>query len=125
MFTMDEQVKIALDRDLTIDITTVGRRTGQPRRMEIWFHRTQGRYIITGTPGRRDWYANLVANPGFTFHLKESVKADLPATAVPITDPDEKRALLLGAPEIWNRPRLETVDEWVRGSPLVEVLFAE
>ena len=73
----DEQIEQALERDLTIDITTVGRKTGAPRRKEIWFHNLAGRLFITGLPGRRDWYANLVANPNFTFHLKESVQADL------------------------------------------------
>ena len=35
---MDEAVQQALERDRTIDITTTGRNTGQPRRKEIWFH---------------------------------------------------------------------------------------
>ena len=122
---MDEAIRTALARDLTIDITTTGRRSGRPRRVEIWFHRSEGRYIITGTPGTRDWYANLLANPRFTFHLKESVKADLSATAAPITDPDEKRRLILGASRIWSRPRADTIDDWVLGSPLVEVVFDE
>lgn len=120
---MEEQVKRALEHDLTIDITTTGKKSGQPRKTEIWFHRVGDRYIITGTPGRRDWYANLLVNPRFTFHLKESARADLPARAVPVCDPEEKRRLLLGAETIWNRPRSETVDDWVVGSPLVEVIF--
>src|SRR5437870_1705763 len=80
---MDGPVKQALERDRTIDITTRGRKTGQPRRKEIWFHNVEGRLYITGTPGRRDWYANLLAHPEFTFHLKQSVRADLPAVACP------------------------------------------
>ena len=99
-----DEIREALNRDLTIDITTTGCRTGRTRRTEIWFHRAGERYIITGTPGRRDWYANLLAHPRFTFHLKESVKADLPARAVPITDPEAKRRILLQAETIWNRP---------------------
>src|SRR4051812_27381293 len=77
---MSDATATALAQDRVIDITTIGRKTGEPRRIEIWFHRLDGRYYITGTPGRpRDWYANLVAQPGFTFHLKESATADLPA----------------------------------------------
>lgn len=116
---MSPEIEQALAHDLTIDITTIGRRSGRPRRIEIWFHRSEGRYIITGTPGRRNWHAN----PRFTFHLKESIEADLPATAVPITDPDGRRKLLLGATSIWSRPNRSNVDEWVRNSPLVEVVF--
>jgi len=120
---MDGRSRAALARDKIIDITTIGRRSGRPRRIEIWFHRVQGRYIITGTPGTRDWYANLVANPRFTVHLKESARADLPATAAAITDPDEKRRILLAAKTVWQQPDERTVDTWVRGSPMVEILF--
>ena len=70
---MNDAVRSALETDRVIDITTVGRRTGQPQRKEIWFHNLAGRIFITGSPGRRDWYANLLATPGFTFHLKGSV----------------------------------------------------
>ena len=120
---MDQRSRDALARDKVIDITTTGRKTGRPIRTEIWYHRVEGRYIITGTPGTRDWYANLLANPRFTFHLKESAGADLPATAVPITDPAEKRRILLAAPTVWEQPTESTVERWVRSSPLVEVLF--
>ena len=90
---MDEQVKHALERDRTVDITTKGRRTGKPRRKEIWFHNVDGRLYLTGTPGRRDWYANLLAHPEFTFHLKRSVRADLPAKAPDIHGAKETVAM--------------------------------
>ena len=68
----------------TIDITTTGARTGEPRRIETWFYRVQDRLYLTGLPGRRGWYANLRAQAGFTFHLKHGVTADLQARATPI-----------------------------------------
>jgi hypothetical protein len=40
---LDERIRDALARDRTIDITTVGRRSGKPRRIEIWFHNVGGR----------------------------------------------------------------------------------
>ena len=82
---MDRRTRDALARDKIIDITTTGRRSGLPRQTEIWFHRVHGRLYITGTPGPRDWYANLLAKPRLTFNLKESIAAVLPATAVPST----------------------------------------
>ena len=63
--------------DLTVDITTIGTRSGEPRRIEIWFHNVDGTVYLTGLPGPRAWYANLLANPRFTFHLKHGVHADL------------------------------------------------
>jgi deazaflavin-dependent oxidoreductase (nitroreductase family) len=111
----------ALARDKVIDVTTTGVRSGQARRTEIWFHRVEDRIYITGSPGKRDWYANLLADPSFTFHLKESHKADLPARAIPITDPAERRrvtAQIVG-PD-YDRDKFEAR---IKGSPLIEVIF--
>jgi deazaflavin-dependent oxidoreductase (nitroreductase family) len=120
---LDEKIRHALQTDDTIDITTIGRKSGQPRRVEIWFRQVNGRFYITGTPGTRDWYANLRHNPHFTFHLKESIRADLPAQARFITEADERRRIL-SAPEMdWYQRQVSTLEEMVAGSPLVEVLF--
>jgi len=118
---MDEQVRRALEQGQTIDITTIGRSSGQPRRIEIWFHNINGHIYITGRPGRRDWYANLRANPQLTFHLKHAVSADLPARAALIEDPEAKRVILervLQTPG-WSGD----LDTWVAESPLIEVAF--
>ena len=53
----------------TIDLTTFGRKSGVPRRIEIWWFHVGGRFIITGTPGRRDWLANVKANPTVVIHV--------------------------------------------------------
>jgi deazaflavin-dependent oxidoreductase (nitroreductase family) len=116
---MDEKVKRALERDQTIDITTTGRKTGLPRRIEIWFHNLDGHLYITGLPGRRDWYANVQANSEFIFHLKESVQADLSARARPIVDETERRAILTRI--LQNLGGQRDLEEWVARSPLVEV----
>ncbi|MFQ5908753.1 MAG: nitroreductase/quinone reductase family protein [Thermoplasmata archaeon] len=116
-------VKRALERDRTIDITTIGRRTGRPRRIEIWFHRVDGRLYITGTPGRRGWYANLLHHREFTFHLKGGVRADLQATATPIVDLTERRGVLSRILAKLGASR--QLEAWVAGSPLVEVALVE
>ena len=124
---MNDEAASALATDQDIDITTTGRQTGQPRRIEIWFHRVDDQYYITGTPGRpRSWYANLVAHPQFTFHLKQSATADLPATARPVTDTAEREKILGRILEtldgFTSAPGQEPA-AWVAGSPLVEVTF--
>ena len=121
---MNQAVTTALQSDQTIDITTIGRKSGQPRRIEIWFHNVDDRLFITGTPGRRDWYANLVAHPKFTFHLKQSVQADLPAEARPIVDPKERRDVLGKILRQLDRADAD-LDKWIDDSPLVEVTIAE
>jgi deazaflavin-dependent oxidoreductase (nitroreductase family) len=115
-------VKQALESDRTIDITTIGRRTGQARRIEIWMYRYDGRTFLSGSPGRRAWYANLLAHPEFTFHLKGSTQADVPATARPITDQVEREEVIRGIREELGRGTGD-LDEWVASSPLVEVEF--
>ena len=119
---MDEQAREALVRDKTIDITTTGKKSRVPHRTEIWFMYIDGRVFITGSPGPRDWYANLVANPDFTFHLKESVRADLPARAVPVTDPEERRRVMSAAETEWYRG-VASIEDLVARSPMVEVFL--
>lgn len=118
--TLDERINRALSRGHTIDITTTGRRSGLPRRIELVFHNIDGRIIVSGLPGRRSWYANLLADPRLTFHLKGAVKADLPATARAIVEPDERRAVMARVARNWGREDLEVM---MRRSPLVEVTF--
>lgn len=116
---VDESIRLALTRSGVVDITTTGRLTGQPRRIEIVYHVIGGRIYISGRPARRrrSWLANLEAHPAFTFHLKRDVKADLPASARIITDEAERRAILAHVARAWNRTDL---DEMVAYSPLIE-----
>ncbi len=43
---MDEQVKKALAQGHTIDVTTIGRKSGLPRRIEISFQNLDGHLYI-------------------------------------------------------------------------------
>ena len=118
---MDEYIRRALTQGGVVDITTTGRRTGQPRRVEIVYHVIGGRIYISGVPRanrKRAWLHNLEADPLFTFHLKRGATADLPATARVITDETERRAVLVHVARAWNRTDLDTM---VAHSPLIEV----
>lgn len=119
---LDGRITTALARGGTIDITTIGRKSGRTRRLEIVFHNIDGRIYISGTPSprRRSWLANLEANPRFTFHLKGAVRADLAATARIIDDEDERRRILAGVARNWRRT---DVDKMVLQSPLIEVVL--
>jgi deazaflavin-dependent oxidoreductase (nitroreductase family) len=120
----DESVQRALKRGHTIDITTTGRRTGLPRRIEIVFHNFAGRIYITGSPSRstRAWLYNLRADPHLMFHLKRTVRADLPATARIIDDEAERRDVLEKVVKVWTNQDVETM---TRYSPLIEVTFED
>lgn len=119
----DERVRRALTHGHTIDITTTGRRTGQQHRIEIVFHVIDDAVVISGRPGRRGWYANLLADPNFTFHLKGPVVADLPAVARPIVEPVERRRVMAAVARNWRvEDRLEL---FIARSPLIEVTFPD
>ena len=120
--------------DRTIDITTTGRRSGRPRRIEIVFYRFDDSIYLSGIPAprTRDWLANLSADPHFTFHVKNGVVADLPAVAAVISDAAERRRVLASFVDQFNQRRTHDsewpradLDEWVQGSPLVRVEFVE
>ena len=119
---LTDPVRRALAHSGLIDITTTGRRTGLPRRIEIVFHVFDGRIYISGLPRadrRRSWLANLERQPTFTFHLKGPIRADLPATARVITDPDERARVMSRIIEsAWHGQNLAAM---VAHSPLVEV----
>jgi len=122
---MDDDIRAALSRGGVIDITTTGRRTGEPRRIEIVFHRIHGRMWISGIPSRsrRGWIANLAENPGLTVHLKGPlVTADLPATARIVDDPTERRHVLERVAQAWRRSDLDVMVAW---SPLIEVTIED
>ena len=124
MAATKDTIDAALERGHTIDITTTGRRSGMPRRIEIVFHNIEGRIYISGMPrlAKRDWLLNLEADPRFIFHLKGRTAADLPATARVIDDEAERRRIVPHVARAWRR---NDIDEMVRYSPLIEVLFQE
>ncbi len=122
---MNDDIRAALSRGGVIDITTTGRRSGEPRRIEIVFHRIDGRMWISGLPSprRRAWIANLADDPNLTVHLKGPVAvADLPATARIVDDPTERRNILERVASAWNRT---DIDRMVATSPLIEVTIDE
>jgi deazaflavin-dependent oxidoreductase (nitroreductase family) len=124
---MNETIRRALESGLTCDITTIGRKSGRPRRVEIWYFVVDNMVYITGTPGERDWYANLMADPTLTFHVKEGARADLPARAVPISDPAERRRIMgaIMRNNSWFTAQSYSLDAWVDGSPLIGVVFED
>lgn len=112
-------IRTALSHSQIIDLTTTGRRTGQPRRIEIFLHNDDGRLFITGMPRAdrtRDWIHNVKANPHIVIHLKQSVVADVPAISRVVTDANERRPLIEAAARRWRRTDIE---DMMRHSPLI------
>jgi deazaflavin-dependent oxidoreductase (nitroreductase family) len=118
---VSDVVGAELADDPTVDITTIGRRSGSPRRIEIWMMEVDGRFFITGTPGRRDWLANLIASPQLTLHLKRHAMIDVPARAEVVIDTATRRRVLEHAAAQWYRSQVD-IDRLVDEAPMVEVV---
>lgn len=70
-------------------LTTVGRRTGRPHRIEIWFGATDGvLYLISGNGPAADWFQNLQAEPAVTVELAGETRR---GSARVVTDADERQ----------------------------------
>ena len=114
-----DAIRAALRQSQVIDLTTKGRKTGQLRRIEIFLHNDDGQLFISGMPRAdrtRDWIHNIEADPHVVVHLKQSVVADVPATARVVDDPDERRPLIEAAARRWRRT---DVEDMMRHSPLI------
>lgn len=70
-------------------LTTIGRKSGEPRESPLLFLREGQRIVLVASQGGRAnnpmWYLNLVANPTVTFQTKD---AKLTLTAREATDPE-------------------------------------
>jgi deazaflavin-dependent oxidoreductase (nitroreductase family) len=78
-----------LDRHSVIDLSTVGRVTGRPHTIEIWFaHRESTIYLLSGGGDRSDWVRNLIHTPAVQVRAVGGVHFGVGRI---ITDPDEDR----------------------------------
>jgi deazaflavin-dependent oxidoreductase (nitroreductase family) len=107
----------ALGRVRTVEVTTTGRRSGRPVRIEIWWFRFEGRFVITGTPGPRDWLANVVADPRLTVHVDG---LDVVATAATIVDGAFRRRFFSADATSWYREQVD-LERLVVEAPMIEV----
>ena len=91
-------------------LTTVGRKSGQPRSVPIWFVVENGRvFLQAGNGGKTDWYENLRQNPTVTLDFSALV---LSGRAQPIDDPAEtKRVHDLFLKKYWQA----RVSNWFGG----------
>ena len=71
-------------------LTTLGRRSGQPRRTAIEFHTVAGRTYIFAAWAEADWYRNLLADPRV---MVQTASGSMPARARRVTDDGELSSL--------------------------------
>lgn len=104
----------------------MGRVSGDPHEIEIWFALRGGVvYLLSGGADRSDWVRNLQANADVTIRLGAESRI---ALARVVTQPDEDalaRRLLMekyrsrysGELDEWGRMSLPVAVEWAKETP--------
>jgi deazaflavin-dependent oxidoreductase (nitroreductase family) len=102
-------------------LTTIGRRTGRPHRIEIWFAAQDGRvYLLAGGRERSDWVRNLRANARVTVELGDETHAGAARVLRARSVEDQRaRELLVG-----KYREGDSLDEWGRTALAVVIEFA-
>jgi len=67
-------------------LTTIGRRSGAPHRIEIWFVAHEDGAYLLSDGGAADWYRNLEVTPAVTLEIAGE-RRDTTARTVPADDP--------------------------------------
>jgi deazaflavin-dependent oxidoreductase (nitroreductase family) len=106
-------------------LTTTGRRSGNPHRIEIWFALDDGvLYLLSGDRDRSDWVRNVMAHPDVTLELGEECRVARARVLEPRSAEDERARLLLVAKyqpgyaedlSEWGRTALPVAIEWDLG----------
>jgi deazaflavin-dependent oxidoreductase (nitroreductase family) len=95
-------------------LTTIGRTSGRPHTIEIWFALREDRlYLLAGGGEDSDWVKNLRAHPTVGLRLGDR---DMLARARVVVDPEEEalaRRLLL---EKYSDREEDDLEEWGRSA---------
>jgi deazaflavin-dependent oxidoreductase (nitroreductase family) len=75
-------------------LTTRGRRSGQPREIEIWFTERQGRWYLIAEHGERArWVLNLLADPRASWRVSDRTLRGRARVIRAETEPELSRAV--------------------------------
>jgi deazaflavin-dependent oxidoreductase (nitroreductase family) len=94
------------------DLTTIGRKSGQPRTVELRFIYYQGCFYATSSRvAGKHWCQNLIANPSVEINTKGTRRA---CTATQVRDENLKRRVLTlrGSPPEMTRVVFEIKPEF-------------
>jgi deazaflavin-dependent oxidoreductase (nitroreductase family) len=109
-------------RELFLYLTTTGRRSGRPHRVEIWFAAHRGKvYMLSGGGDRSDWLRNLQANGRVSVELAGQQHAGMARVLEPGTAEDRLARELLVAK--YEPVEHDSLEEWGRSSLPVVIEF--
>jgi deazaflavin-dependent oxidoreductase (nitroreductase family) len=104
-------------------LTTIGRRSGNPHEVEIWFGVIDDTlYLISGYGPTADWYRNALANPVVTMRIGTDTRTGV---ARDVVDAAERRRIgeLMGGKYPWDGdPSIGlTFDAWCFDVPALAI----
>lgn len=103
-------------------LTTRGRVTGRPHRIEIWFALVDGVvYLLSGGGDRSDWVRNLSVSPEVVLELGAERRT---RSARIVTDPDEDGLARRAMVEKYTPRYRGDLDGWGRTSLVVAIDWA-
>ncbi len=102
-------------------LTTTGRKSDAPHRIEIWFALDDGAlYLLSGGRDRSDWVRNLQANPNVSVELGTETFAGVAQVLAPDTPGDRHARELL----VTKYRKGNDLEEWGRTSLPIMITFA-
>lgn len=115
--TLEDDLRRILDASFAVRVSHTGRRTGALRVLETTYSWDgRGRIVLSGYPGKRDWVANMAADPNVVVYTVEGRPwLEAPARARVVRSRTERLPYILGYVERWsNLPgNRRAVIEWV------------
>jgi deazaflavin-dependent oxidoreductase (nitroreductase family) len=117
------------EQSLYAYLTTTGRRSGEPRTIEIWFGELDGTlYLLSGGGDRSDWVRNLRQDPRVHVRLggprerRVDIDGTVDATAREVADAGEAEAarrLMAARYRGWREG--QPLDDWAANSLLIAI----
>ena len=106
----------ALGQDDFCYLTTIGRKSGLERTIEIWFAlRGSSLYMLSGGLDHSDWVKNIQVEPRVRVSIRDFSVAGRARTVAPNTDEDSlARRLLAGKYQGWREGK--RMSGWARTS---------
>jgi deazaflavin-dependent oxidoreductase (nitroreductase family) len=122
MPVLPPELQRILRESFYIRVTMKRRRSGTPRTVELTYVWNGGdKVVLSGYPGKRDWVANMAADPEVSVHTVEFEPSyDIPARARVVRDRVERLPHLVAYIEHWsarpgyNRPLVMCVIKAVK-----------
>lgn len=100
-------------------LTTTGRRTGGPHKIEIWFGVHEGRlYLLSGRGERADWVKNLRQNSEVEVRVAGETR-EAEASVVPDSEDHPARRVIAAKYRGWREG--DPLSRWAAESPLIEL----